>query len=430
MPLLPVDSLGPARFPGPRSQRLAPRGLIPETLEWIDGRPPHDPRLFLRAGPAESLYFNPAETRAGIVTCGGLCPGLNNVIRSLHLELHHGYGVHSVLGFRDGYRGLDPDRGREPLELTIDSVDDIHRDGGTLLGTSRGPVDVPRAVEHLVRRGVHLLFTIGGDGTQRGARELHVEARKRGHPLAVVGVPKTIDNDVAFVDRTFGFATAVAAAREILDGAHTEAHSAPNGVSLVKLMGRHAGFIAAAATVASQDVNFCLVPEQPFVLEGPDGFLAALLRRVRNRRHAVIAVAEGAGQEHLPAIETARDASGNPRLGDIGAFLAAQIRRAFHEAGEELTLRMFDPSYSIRSRPANNEDAVLCDRFARHAVHAAMAGLTGLVIGFLHGQFIHVPIELLVATPKRLNTQGELWRAVLATTGQEDFPRPPATPAG
>jgi 6-phosphofructokinase 1 len=418
MPPIPVPRLGEPRFPSPRPYSGDPRGWIPESIEWLNDQPPHDPRLFERAGPANPLFFQPATTRAAIVTCGGLCPGLNNVLRSIYLELHHGYGVRDVLGFRDGYRGLDPDRGREPLVLSSDLVDDIHRDGGTLLGTSRGPVDVARAVDHLVARNIHILFTVGGDGTQRGGNELFEEAQRRQFPLAVVGVPKTIDNDVAFVERTFGFATAVTAAHDVLDGAHTEAHSAPNGVSVVKLMGRHAGFIAAAATVASQDVNFCLIPELPFDLDGDHGFLAALLRRVCARRHAVIAVAEGAGQDWLPTSNDARDASGNALLQDIGPYLCQRIREAFDRASTELTLRYFDPSYSIRSRPANSEDGVLCDRLARHAVHAAMSGATGMVVGFLHGQFIHVPIGLLSSTRKCVQLNGELWQAVLAATGQ------------
>jgi len=415
---VPIATLGPAKVPSGRARVVPDNVLVPSDLVWRDGLPPTSAHLFEKAGPRPLLFFGSEEVRAGIVTCGGLCPGLNSVIRSLVLELHYGYGVRNVLGFRNGYRGLLATGDEGPIPLDPATVDDIHRDGGTMLGTSRGPVDVAAAVDRLIALGVNVLFTVGGDGTQRGGNALYEEARRRSRPLAVVGVPKTIDNDVPFVDRTFGFTTAVDSARDVIDGAHTEAHSVFNGVSVVKLMGRHAGFIAAAAAVASQDVNFCLIPEVPFRLEGPKGFLAALLRRVRARRHAVVVVAEGAGQDLLGGASGLADASGNARLKDVGPFLCEQITAAFGAAGEELVLRYFDPSYLIRSRPANTEDAVICDRFARHAVHAAMSGRTGLIIGVIYNQFVHVPVGLLATAHKRVPLDGELWSAVLAATGQ------------
>ena len=375
-----------------------------------------DPGLqFELAGPRTKLFFDAKETRAGIVTCGGLCPGLNNVIRSLFLELYYGYGVSEVIGFRGGYGGLDPACAMEPVNITPQFVDGIHQKGGTILGSSRGPVDTSRAVDNLIVRGVHILFTVGGDGTQRGAHDLYQEARKRGHALSVVGVPKTIDNDVGFVSRTFGFASAVEEAKRVLDCAHTEARSVPGGIGLVKLMGRHAGFVTAGAVVASQDVNFALIPEVPFKLES---FLAALKQRMLVKSHAVIAVAEGAGQDLLAAGTSERDASGNVKLKDIGPFLCEEIKAFFEKEGMVAVLRYFDPSYQVRSRPANSEDALLCDLFARHAVHAAMAGKTGVVIGFLHERFIHVPIELLATHTKRLDPASGWWRSVLAATGQ------------
>jgi 6-phosphofructokinase 1 len=277
-------------------------------------------------------------------------------------------------------------------------------------------VDITRAVENLIARGVNILFTVGGDGTQRGANELYQEARKRGHHLSVVGIPKTIDNDVTFVSRTFGFFSAVEEAARVLDCAHTEARSVPGGIGLVKLMGRHAGFITAGAVVASQDVNFALIPEVPFKL---DAFLAALKERMLRKSHAVIAVAEGAGQDLLGSASE-RDASGNVKLKDIGVYLRGEIESYFKAHGIPVVLRYFDPSYQVRSRPANCEDALLCDLFARHAVHAAMAGKTGVVIGFLHERFIHVPIELLATKTKRLEPTSGWWRSVLATTGQPE----------
>ena len=406
-----TPTLGEARFASTLSHTIGDEIRIPERIE-VGAEPGLQ---FELAGPRKKLFFDPAKTRAGIVTCGGLCPGLNNVIRSLFLELHYGYGVAEVLGFRNGYGGLDPANGMEPVQITHAYVDGIHQQGGTILGSSRGPVDVGRAVDSLIARGVDILFTVGGDGTQRGGNDLYQEAKRRGHPLSVVGVPKTIDNDVAFVSRTFGFFSAVEESARVLGCAHTEARSVPGGIGLVKLMGRHGGFITAGATVANQDVNFALIPEVPFQL---DSFLAALKRRMCAKSHAVIAVAEGAGQDLLAADAEARDASGNVKLNDIGHFLRDRITSFFKAEGIPVVMRYFNPSYQVRSRPANCEDALLCDLFARNAVHAAMAGKTGLVIGFLHERFIHVPIELLSTQTKRLDPASGWWRSALAATGQ------------
>ena len=414
-----ITTLGEPRFASPQQRTVSDQARVSSHLIRDPDAPPTEELLFELAGPRARLFFDPKQTRAGIVTCGGLCPGLNNVIRSLFLELHYGYGVKEVLGFRGGYQGLDPARGPEPFALTPEFVHDIHNTGGTVLGTSRGPVDIGVAVDHLIRRGVNVLFTIGGDGTQRGGNALFQEAQRRGHALAVVGIPKTIDNDVAFVSRTFGYLTAVEESAKILDCAHTEAHSVHNGIALVKLMGRHAGFIAAGATIASQDVNFTFVPEVPLHLDGEGGFLPALKQRILQRAHALVVVAEGAGQELLAASGEERDASGNVKLQDIGPFLRERIERYFQAEGIPVTLRYFDPSYLIRSVPADAEDSILCDFFARNAVHAAMAGKTGLVIGLLHDTFIHVPIELLVSRKKRIDPNSPTWRAVLATTGQK-----------
>jgi 6-phosphofructokinase 1 len=343
---------------------------------------------------------------------------LNDVVRSLFFELHDAYVVKEVLGFRWGYQGLDPVRGGKPIVLTHNVVDGIHQKAGTILGTSRGPVDIGVAVENLMRRRVDIIFTIGGDGTQRGGRELFREARRRGYALSVVGIPKTIDNDVPFVSRTFGYLTAVQEAENVLHRAHTEARSVQNGIALIKLMGRHAGFLAAGATVASQDANFTLIPEVPFRLEGKNGFLPLLEKRISKRGYAVIVVAEGAGQDLLGNADAGCDASGNIRLKDIGVFLRERIEEWFKARKIPIIMRYFDPSYIVRSSPANAEDSIHCDLFARHAVHAAMAGKTGLVIGFLHDRFIHVPIELLATQKKRLEPDSPAWCAVLAATGQ------------
>jgi 6-phosphofructokinase 1 len=271
-----TPSLGQARFASKMTHTVSDDVHIPERIEVGA----HPGLKFELAGPRAKLFFDPKKTRAGIVTCGGLCPGLNNVIRSLFLELHYCYGVSEVIGFRGGYSGLDPKCRFEPVTITPEFVDGIHQQGGTILGSSRGPVNIERAVENLIARKIDILFTVGGDGTQRGANDLYQTARKHGHALSVVGVPKTIDNDVGFVSRTFGFFSAVEEAKRVLECAHTEARSVPGGIGLVKLMGRHAGFITAGAVVASQDVNFALVPEVPFKI---DIFLAALKQRMLNK---------------------------------------------------------------------------------------------------------------------------------------------------
>ena len=413
-----VSVLGEARFPSPQSFFVSDKARVLFNVIVDPEAPPKEEVLFEVAGPRENLYFNAKETRAGIVTCGGLCPGLNNVIRSLVHELNHGYGVREILGFVNGYQGLDPWRGSEPIALTHEFVEDIHKEGGTVLNTSRGPVDINVAVDNLIRRKINILFVVGGDGTQRGGNELYQEAKRRGYPLSVVGIPKTIDNDVAFVSRTFGYVTAVNEAARAISCAHTEAHSVQNGISVVKIMGRYAGFIAAGATVASQDVNFTLVPEVPFVLESEQGFLEALKQRILKREHAVILVAEGAGQHLFDHREEVHDASGNLKFKDIGIFLRDRISSFFKEENIPFNMRYFDPSYLIRSVPACAEDAVLCDFFARNAVHAAMAGKTGLVIGFQHGTFTHVPIELLAKQQKCLDLNSPSWLGVLSATGQ------------
>ncbi len=413
-----VTVLGEPRFASPIRRTVSDGLRVPARIVRDLQTPPPEELLFELAGPRAKLFFDPKRTRAGIVTCGGLCPGLNDVIRSLFLELHHAYGVKEVLGFRGGYQGLDPARSAEPIVLTPEFVENIHQEGGTVLGTSRGPVDKPLAVDNLIRLGVDILFTIGGDGTQCGGNDLFQEAKRRGHPLSVVGIPKTVDNDVAFVSRTFGYLTAVEEAAKILHRAHTEARSVQNGIALVKLMGRHAGFIATGATLASQDVNFTLIPEVPFCLDGSRGFLAALKDRIVQRAHALVVVAEGAGQDLLENTQPERDASGNVKLKDIGVFLRERIETYFKEQNIPVIMRYFDPSYLVRSSPANAEDSILCDLYARHAVHAAMAGKTGLVIGFLHERFIHLPIEMLATQKKRLNPNSSTWSAVLAATGQ------------
>ena len=374
--------------------------------------------LFEKAGPREKLFFDPGRTRAAVVTCGGLCPGLNNVLRSLYLEMHHNYGVPEVLGIRYGFRGLNPINGLAPLRLTPVIVERIDKQGGTILGTSRGVEDPATMVDFLRSEKVDILFCVGGDGTLRGAHHLHEEIARQDERIAVVGIPKTIDNDVPYCFRSFGYTSALQTARDMLKYAHNEARSVLNGIGLVKLMGRDAGYITAGATLASQDVNFTLIPEVPFDLEGEGGFLAALEKRLLRRGHALVVVAEGAGQNLFDTVRKDRDASGNPRYNDIGPFLKHKISDHLKSRRIPFDLKYIDPSYLIRSVPADGEDSILCDQFARRAVHAAMAGRTDVMIGFANNAFFHVPLARVAAARKRISPEDEIWISVLATTGQ------------
>jgi 6-phosphofructokinase 1 len=369
--------------------------------------------VFERAGPREWITADPAGITAAIVTCGGLCPGLNDVIRGLVMSLHHHYGVARVLGIRYGYAGLTP-AGLEPIELTPNNVDEIHRDGGSVLGTSRGAQDVAVMAEQVKKLGISKLFVLGGDGTQRGALEL-AEALE---DVSVVGIPKTIDNDILWVDQTFGFDTAVDIAARVITDAHVEARSIERGVGMVKVMGRDSGFIAACAALASLEANVVLVPEVPFELDGSCGLLNYLEKRLERKDHAVIVVAEGAGQEHFHGLPERRDASGNTLHQDIGELLCSRIESHFIGVGKPVKLKYFDPGYSVRSAPACGTDRIYCTRLAHAAVHAAMAGKTAMMVSRWSGHYVHVPLALVTQGRRNINPGGSLWRTVLASTGQ------------
>jgi 6-phosphofructokinase 1 len=426
---LMVQQLGEASVVSPMTRMLRERAssvhyvhesdrvLLDDTVEMAVARqlPAGELPSFEPGGPRERLYFEPTATKVGIVTCGGLCPGLNNVIRGLVLELSQNYGVTEIVGFRNGYRGLVGDEA--PMALTPHVVHDIHNRGGTILGTSRGDQNAEAMVDTLMREGISVLFVIGGDGTLRGAQKIVVAAAARAYKLSVVGVPKTIDNDIPYLDHSFGFQTAFARAAESIRAAHIEASSTPHGVGLVKLMGRHSGFIACYAALANHDVDFVLVPEVPFELDGDDGFLRHLHGRVETQGHAVVVVAEGAGQHLLPR-DGSRDASGNARLADVGQLMRDRIVQCFADSGSELSLRYVDPGYAIRSVPANAYDAVFCIRLAQAAVHAAMAGRTAMMVGRWHGRFVHLPIALATASRNQVDPDGDLWMSVLEATRQ------------
>jgi len=417
---LSIDTLGECRIPSPMTgirfvteeeSVLFHSNLLDIRAIQKEGE---DPPQFEMAGPREKIYFDPSKLKCGIVTCGGLCPGLNDVIRAIVMSLFYHYGVKSVFGFRFGYEGLAYQHGHVPLELNPDVVDDIHKWGGSILGTSRGPQNVAEMVDTLERMNVRILFAIGGDGTLRGAKAMAEEIKKREANIAVIGIPKTIDNDISYVEQSFGFDTAVGESRTAIFSAHTEALGVQNGIGLVKLMGRYSGFLAAYASLANNDVNFCLVPEVRFSL---DIFLEALRQRLEARAHAVIVVGEGAGQDLLP--KTAEnDASGNLLLGDIGVFLRDKIKDHFARIGIKAVLKYIDPSYTIRSVPANPRDSAYCLLLGHHAAHAGMTGRTNMLVGYWKHRYTHIPLAVAVSRRKQIDPDDRLWSNVLSCTGQ------------
>ena len=371
-----------------------------------------------KAGPREKLYFDPSKVNAAIVTCGGLCPGLNAVIRAITLTLYHSYGVKRITGIKYGYRGFLPEFGLSTVNITPDLVSDIHTKGGTILGSSRGYGDrVGDIVDSIERMNINMLFVIGGDGTQKGALDISTEARHRNLKIAIVGIPKTIDNDLSFIERSFGFETAVSKAIDAVAAAHLEATDAIMGIGVVKLMGREAGFIAAHTALASQDVNFVLVPEVPFDMQGPNGFLATLEKRLNYKDHAVIVIAEGAGQDLLQQ-QNKTDASGNKKLSDVGLFMRDEISKYFAEKGREINLKYIDPSYIIRCAPPNPNDTIYCSRLGANAVHGAMAGRTEFLTSLIYNTYVHIPISLATSKRNYISPDEPLWRDVLAATGQ------------
>lgn len=427
-----IEQLGPCKVPSPielskqhgefRANYVKDTSFVRYRVNVFQDADPNDIKgpcnLMQKAGPREFIYFNPAHVNAGICTCGGLCPGLNDVIRAVVRCLYYRYGVKRIRGFRFGFKGFFPEQGFDTIELTPETVDDIHKIGGSFLGTSRGGGnrinDIVDCIESL---SINMLFIIGGDGTQRGALEIAEELDRRHLKVSVVGIPKTVDNDLQFIDRSFGFETAVQRATEAVSAIHMEAHSQINGIGLVKLMGRESGFIATATTLASHETNFCLIPEVPFDLDGPNGFLSHLEDRIRTHHHAVIIVAEGAGQELLTTTNQV-DASGNKKLADIGLYLRDKINEYFANKGIHINLKYVDPSYQVRSAVTTANDSIYCERLGNNAVHAAMAGKTKMVVGLVHDKYVYIPTPMVVMRRNRVDPEGALWRDALDATGQ------------
>lgn len=373
------------------------------------------------AGPREMIYFDPSKLKCAIVTCGGLCPGLNDIIRSIVLELHHIYRVQTVYGIKYGLQGFIPEYGHEVVDLDTESVSGIQNKGGSMLGSSRGTQDVGMITDCLERLNIGILFMVGGDGTLMASKRIAEEIDHRELKISVIAIPKTIDNDIYLVSRSFGFDTAVDVATLAIRGAHNEAVAYPNGIALIKLMGRHSGFLAATAALAQQDANFVIIPEVDFYLYGKTGFLQALENRIQRRKHAVIIVAEGAGQNLFDEQDTKYDPSGNIVLKDIGLFLKDKISQWFKAKDIPISLKYIDPSYMIRSLPANSNDSVFCGFLGREAVHAGMAGKTKLLISTWNNQYVHVPMDASAGKRKNLDPHGRLWQSVLEATGQDSY---------
>lgn len=420
-----IPNLGQAKIPNPRRNSLFvddEQGVMVNILRDQPGKNALHPAME-QAGPRSHIYFDPPKTKCAVVTCGGLCPGINDVIRSIVMEAHHGYKVSSILGVRYGLAGFIPKNNPDVMELTTDAVSDIHEFGGTILGSSRGPQDPEDVVDALERLNVGVLFMLGGVGTMRAAQAVHEVTARRNLRTAVVCIPKTIDNNIHFVSRSFGFNTAVEKAIEAIRCAHVEALGAPYGIGMVKVMGRESGFIAAAAALAIKEVNFVLVPELPFALDGPGGFLPQLEARLKRRGHAVIVVAEGAGQDLLPE-SGLTDASGNRILGDVCKLLLTRVKS--HFAGRlPITLKFIDPSYIIRSVPAGAADRAHCNMLGAMAVHAGMAGKTGLMVSHLHEVPVHVPLPLVTTGRKQMDLNTSYWQQVMDSTGQSQLKAEP-----
>ncbi|KAG2238598.1 hypothetical protein Bca4012_023069 [Brassica carinata] len=379
---------------------------------------------FRRAGPRQKVYFESDEVHACIVTCGGLCPGLNTVIREIVSSLSYMYGVKRILGIDGGYRGF---YAKNTVSLNSKVVNDIHKRGGTILGTSRGGHDTTKIVDSIQDRGINQVYIIGGDGTQRGASVIFEEVRRRGLKVAVVGIPKTIDNDIPVIDKSFGFDTAVEEAQRAINAAHVEAESIENGIGVVKLMGRYSGFIAMYATLASRDVDCCLIPESPFYLEGEGGLFEYIEKRLKESGHMVLVIAEGAGQDLMSkSMEsmTLKDASGNKLLNDVGLWLSQSIKDHFNQKKMVMNLKYIDPTYMIRAVPSNASDNVYCTLLAQSAVHGAMAGYTGYVSGLVNGRQTYIPFYRITEKQNHVVITDRMWARLLSSTNQPSFLSP------
>jgi len=416
-----IDNLGPCTIPTPISadnyvgenQRL----LVDHYTTASTHTAKSSANSLELAGPREKIYFDPSKVKAAIVTCGGLSPGINDVIRTVVMELFYRYKVNNAIGIKFGFQGLISRFGHPTVDLTPELVKDIHTLGGSILASSRGNQDIGEMVDSLSKMNINLFFCIGGDGTMKATKLISEEIRRRNLKISVIGIPKTIDNDLNLIDKTFGFDTAISEVVKVIQCAHVEAKGAPRGIGLVKIMGRESGHITVSATLANTDVNFALIPEVPFDLEGEKGFLTVLEKRLHRSDHALILVSEGAGQNLFSREAQETDASGNVRLHDIGVFLKNEIETYFYSKNIEINIKYIDPSYIIRSVPANASDSIYCTLLGQYAVHAGMTGKTGMVVGLFNNEYVHIPLES-VTSRKKVNIRGNLWMRTLEATGQ------------
>ncbi|KAJ7526003.1 hypothetical protein O6H91_17G077200 [Diphasiastrum complanatum] len=379
---------------------------------------------FPRAGPRERVIYKPEDVKAAIVTCGGLCPGMNAVIRELVIGLWYQYGVRDVQGIQAGYRGF---YSMEWVPLSPKVVDHWHKIGGTVLGTSRGGFDLEKIISSIEKSCCNVIFIIGGDGTLRGALKIMDEVTRKGLRVTIACIPKTVDNDVGIIDRSFGFQTAVEAAQAAINAAHVEAESTPNGVGLVKLMGRYSGHIALDATLSSRDVDCCLIPEVPFFLHGEGGLLEFMEQRLKANGHAVIVMAEGAGQDLIPREgENSIDDSGNVANLDIGPWLSKQLKQWWKEKYPDrlFTVKYIDPTYMVRAIPSNATDTIYCTLLAHSTIHGAMAGYTGFVGGVVNGNYCYIPLDQVAQAKHFVNVNDHTWAWVRSVSNQPDFIKP------
>lgn len=358
----------------------------------------------VRANACEKIWWDPADVRAAIVTCGGLCPGLNSIIREVTMCLWHQYGVRHITGIQFGYNGLSNPELYAPKHLGPKAVREIHMKGGSVLKAGRGGLEAERICDNLEKMGVNMLFVVGGDGTQAAGNLLYEEARRRNLQLSIVGVPKSIDNDILFFDKTFGFDTAVSAACNVIRNGWVEATSCEKGVGIVKLMGRDAGFVCMDAALSSTIVDLCLIPEVSVKMEDIMDHIDETLQR---KNFMVIAVAEGAGQEHVATGKV--DATGHTIYGDIGTHLRDSVNKHLKPSGGRCFY--IDPSYIIRSVPIDPNDHVYCSRLARDAVHSAMRGYTGVVVGPIHNVICMIPMQLIASGKRHVPTKSSNWQA-------------------
>jgi len=395
------------------------------------GRAGINAEAFVLAGPRAEISFDPSISKAAVVTCGGLCPGLNTVVRELAMCLSRQYGVQQIVGIPQGYRGFLYPEEWKSLDETV--VQNLHNQGGSMLGSSRGGHDTDAIVDSLVKFGINLLFVVGGDGTVRGAAKIAEEVKRRGLAISVACIPKTIDNDIPLIDRTFGFESAVEAARDAINVANTEAEGFPFGLGVVKVMGRNSGFIAMHSALGSCVADLVLVPEVDFYLDGKGGIVDHLYERLLAHDKAVVVVAEGAGQKLMAELgaagEEVKDASGNVLLDDIGPWLCKQLKQRLDERlekasvhGDKLTLKYVDPSYMVRGIPPNTADNLYCLQLAHNAVHGAMAGFSSFIVGSVNTKECYVPIGLVANKRNVIDTSHQsLWEMVVFSTGQPSF---------